>query len=364
MIRLRLLVLLTGAGALLAAAPAPAQAEAAGPADPSVQLGSEAGALALLTAAARAARSIDYAGTQYVATWRGAVSTSDIVEVSHRAGEGNLVRPTGQAGVGRSMALGDGQLDLRLLGVLAETYDLVVADEQTCSGRAASVVEARRADGGVAGRFWLDEDTSLVLRREVYDRSGQRVRSAAFVDLRVAPAGLSWGGPALDASFVPVQASAPPSLPADGAGRDLPPDELDVLRRDGWVAPATLPGGLELFAARHQDHAGTAVLHLAYSDGLSTLSVFAQPGELGARAVAGHRRERVGRTAVWVRPAGTERMVWSGGGRVWTVVSDAPTETVRAAIAALPADEPARTGVLARLARGLSRLLSWINPFD
>ena len=34
------------------------------------------------------------------------------------------------------------------------------------------VVEAQHPDGRVAARFWLDDATGLMLRREVLDRSG------------------------------------------------------------------------------------------------------------------------------------------------------------------------------------------------
>ena len=81
------------------------------------------------------------------------------------------------------------ELDERLLGLLAQHYDLAVAGEGRCVGRAAHVVEARRPGvagaGAVAGRFWLDAASGLVLRREVYDARGERLRSSAFVELSV-----------------------------------------------------------------------------------------------------------------------------------------------------------------------------------
>jgi len=56
--------------------------------------------------------------------------------------------------------------------------------------------------------------------------------------------------------------------------------------------------------------------------------------------------------------------VWPGGGRVWTLVSDAPDDVVLRAVAALPHDDLPRDGLRARLARGLARLGSMLNPFS
>ena len=66
---------------------------------------------------------------------------------------------------------------------------------------------------------------------------------------------------------------------------------------------------------------------------------------------------------MWVRHETTERVVWGGEGRVWTLVSDASWPIVRDAVAALPGDLAHRDGVRARLARGLGRLGGMLNPF-
>jgi hypothetical protein len=57
-------------------------------------------------------------------------------------------------------------------------------------------------------------------------------------------------------------------------------------------------------------------------------------------------------------------VVWQGGGRVWTLVSDGAESSVQAAVLALPHDPPADEGLRARLSRGVSRLAGMLNPFD
>lgn len=372
-----MLVLLAGAGALLGAVPSAAAAAAPGPRPPTpASAAGEARALSLLGVAARAARLRTYSGTQYVATWRESGASSTVVEVEHAPETGMRVTAPETAGGPTSDATVAAQtdaLDERLLPLLAAHYDLALAPSQRCSGRLARVVEARRSGvggpAGLAGRFWLDRGSGLVLRREVYDARGRVVRSTAFVELDVAPGPPAAAGPSLagpspagpsPAGPSPAGQLPPGTSPARLVAGSSLPDAPDA----GWPVPSTLPGGLQLFDAQRRDVGAAEVLHLAYSDGLSRLSLFSQPGRLGDDAPAGFRRVSIAGTPVWVRSASPERVVWGGGGRVWTLLSDAPPGTVDAVVTAMPHDATARGGLLARLGRGLARLASWLNPFS
>ena len=342
----RLLVLLLGAGLLLPAAPALAGGRSA---DASAARRVEGEAFAVLERAVHAGRTVGYRGTQHVASWRDTDNDTDsdtdsdtvVVDVVHRPGERSALHAPG-VGEGSVPATATAALDARLVSLLAASYDLAVAGSGRCAGRTSTVVEARRGDGQVAGRFWVDEASGLLLRREVYGDDGRRRRSSALVDLEVRAA-----------------ADVPP-----GATTDLPA-AAEELRAQGWQVPDGLPGGFGLFDARlsapdEPEH----VLHLAYSDGLSTTSLFAQRGALGSAPPTGFRRDEVGGRPVWVRSDTPERVVWSGGGAVWTLVSDAPADVVRDAVATLPRDRAEGDGVLARLGRGLGRLAAVLNPFD
>ena len=369
-----LLVVLVGAGVLAGAVPAtagsgapggrPALAPSAGDAPPAGRSSSpaEAGeerALALLAQAAQAARDLTYSGTQYVATWREDAGSTALVDIRHSPLTGAVVTvPPTAAGPGRDeeVSVDTTAIDERLLEVLASSYALVVDGDGRCAGRSATVVEARRDDGSAAGRFWLDDASGLVLRREVYDDQGRRLRSSAFLDLELTAA---------PEPVTPVLVASSSPSPVAVAGRRVGKRELARLRRDGWPLPEELPGGLRLFDARVRDHGeGRSVLHLAYSDGLSMLSLFSQRGRLGTEPVRGFERTEVEGAPVWVRGSSPERVVWAGGGRVWTLVTDAPAGVVREAVTALPHDRPPRDGVMARLGRGLSRLGGMLNPFS
>jgi sigma-E factor negative regulatory protein RseB len=220
MTRLRLLLLVAGAGTLLAGLPAQAAAGAHPEPTPGPSAANESRALGLLSAASRAARSRTYAGTQYVAAWRVGHADSSIADVRHSAAEGSvvLVRPTAGDDVDQAVTP-TADLDPRLVRLLASHYVLSVSGPSTCVGRAVQVVEAQHpGDGVVAGRFWIDDATSLLLRRETFDRSGRLVRSSAFTSLTV-------GGPSLDV------------LPAAAVADQLDAATIYALRREGWHIP-------------------------------------------------------------------------------------------------------------------------------
>jgi len=330
----RAVVVLVGAGLLLPAAPALAGARAG---DASASRRMEDQALAVLERAVRAGRTVGYRGTQHVATWDGTGDETAVVEVSHRPGERSVLHADGAA----TPAAATAALDPRVVPLLAASYALEVAGSGRSAGRSTTVVVARRDDGRVAGRFEVDQASGLLLRREVYV-AGRRLRSSALVDLEVRAAADVPSGEGVDLASATAQ-----------------------LRAQGWRVPDALPGGFRLFDARlsapdEPEH----VLHLAYSDGLSATSLFVQRGSLGSSPPDGFSSDEVGGRPVWVRPGAPERVVWSGGGAVWTLVSDAPDDVVRDAVATLPRDRVERDGVLARLCRGLGRLAAALSPLD
>ncbi len=333
--------------------------------------------LALLERAYEAGNRVAYRGTQFMSSWTpaseaegsgtgggtGAGTVSVVAEVDHLPGRGTLVRlqgtptaPDGQlfaapgddpGALGAAVTPGGG---LGALSLLARNFRLRVGDPATVAGRRAAVVEAtHRAGGGLAARFWVDRRTGLLLRREVLDQSGHIVRASAFVELEVGPTS--------------VVRHLPPMLPATSATR-LTPAALAEVRAEGCTCPLELPGGLELYHARTLQDTSTQVLHLSYSDGLSSVSLFQQPGRVEGGELVGFRPLTVDGATVYVEDGIPQRVLWSAEGTVYTVLADAPSDTVLEVIASMPHDPPRdEPGMVDRLGRGLARVASWLNPF-
>jgi sigma-E factor negative regulatory protein RseB len=309
-----------------------------------------------LTRAARAERGRSYAGTQYVCAWHGDTSASYIVDLEHRPGEGTIARVHASAGgpvnavyeaepVPKTVdpltipSIGTGPLDL-----LRSNYELTVGPSPTGQ---VEIVARRTADGSVAGRFWIDRSSGLLVRREVIDAAGRLARASAFVSLEVGPVAMP---------------AARPSPEPTASGDVLDPAALDALRGASWVLPATLPAGMVLYDARQTSIDGADVVHLGYSDGISTMSVFVQRGHLDTGEFGQWQRWDLG-GPVYVRADGlSERMAWDGHGHVYTVVSDAPGSVVDSAVETLPHGTD-HAGITGRIGHGLSRLGGWVNPF-
>jgi sigma-E factor negative regulatory protein RseB len=316
----------------------------------------EAAALEVLERAVTAPARTAYSGVAVVAVWdMGAVSRTRL-DVDHVPGLGTSVRvrPGGAhpAGLGAQLPAGPaaaGAADAGPLHLLARSYDLLVASAATVAGRRAKVVEVRRLGGAVAARLWVDESTGLLLRRELYDPAGATTRASAFERVRIgATRALPGGGTVL--------------RPMDRAV--LPPDAA-VLRGAGWVCPDGGLGGLSLVAAGRMATSYGEVLHLVYSDGVMSVSVFEQRGRLDPASLRGWQAQRWGSALVHVRPGTPRQLVWSGAGSVFTVVADAPAATVAAVVVALPHDtEQPRQGMLSRMGRGADRVASWFTPFS
>ena len=98
-----------------------------------------------------------------------------------------------------------------------------------------------------------------------------------------------------------------------------------------------------------------------YGDGLSVLSVYQQHGRLDPAGLDGAVvRELAGRD-VWTWPGGEPlRLVWTGGDRTWTVVSDAPLAVIEDAVGSLPGEHVGHD-VTSRITMGMTRAWQWLR---
>ncbi|HEV2889505.1 MAG TPA: sigma-E factor regulatory protein RseB domain-containing protein [Frankiaceae bacterium] len=348
-------LLLAATGGCLVALAAPVYAV---PAEPLAWSAAD-DALALLERAGRAAQDLTYRGTQMVSYWSPNGSTSAVVDVSHVAGQGLLVRvrPTPQSpggavyddesgGLPDVVGFANGTLTL-----LSKHYEIAVEGSGEVAGRLATVVAVRRPSTSPTARYWIDRETSLPLRREVLDGEGRTVRESAFLDLVVGTASSPRESSMDGVRAMPV---------ADGQPLAFP--DVALMRSDGWHVPEGLASGLELFDARMTGDGDAQVLQLTYSDGVSSVSVFQQRGRLADGSVDGWREEQVAGADVHVQGAFPQRVVWAGDGYVFTVVAECPAQTLADLVGALPHGNPG-PGIGSRLGNGIARVGSWFNPF-
>jgi sigma-E factor negative regulatory protein RseB len=337
-------------------------------------------AVKLLAQAAQAAIVTSYQGKEILTRWSQGGGSVLVSSIWHVSGGQTVTQTTADGASFSSQSYlssdTDGQSPEGVLGVTAPLirllkshYLVAYAGTGSADNRTAQVVEAWRADGSIAARFWLDDATKLPLEREVFDTATHVIGQDVFIDVSfTAPGGLGGVVPPGDSRAPGVSpqraAAASPSarVSADPQGPWTDPfsrRQLLALRDGGWQVPAELPGGLSLFTGATTQADTGAVLDLGYSDGLSMVSVFEQRGKLPAR-LAGWRKTKTGGHVVFALPD-QRTLTWAGHGMVFTMVADAPSQTVDAVVGALPHDGP--TGFWKRMSRGLVRVASWVNPF-
>lgn len=317
----------------------------------------QAQGIQLLNRAAVAGLTSSYQGVETISQWAVGGTITVVSAVWHRSG-GRTVTQTADAA-----ALADSQpyvsydgddhdpegvfgVTPTLVGLLGTNYLIEYRGIGTVVGRSALMVEAHRADGSLAARFWLDKQTMLPLRREVFDSDSHLLSEDAFLQVQ-------FGRQAEQ----PGAAQAAPLARSTWAEVPNPALFVKALNAKGWHLPATLPAGLSLYAAAQCEIGTGHVFYLGYSDGLFVVSLFMQRGTLPAK-MPGWQPVSAGGHLVYV---GQHSMTWANRGVVYTVLADAPPQTVSTVVKSLPKDTA--PGFLVRMGRGLARLASLANPF-
>jgi sigma-E factor negative regulatory protein RseB len=326
--------------------------------------------LSLMTAAVAACRSVSYRGIQIVAWSSRSGSSTYLIDVRHRAGQPLLAESDADAddrarsarmpgpALHKVGAIGVLSISATMLSLLRSNYVIEYAGTGSSTSRPARIVAVRRHDGTLAAQFWLDRDTGLPLRREIFDESGRRVSKGAFIDLEIGPSNIgSMATPSGQAwhAYVPPTGSTAGSRP--GAAR------VAALRDDGWPVPRKLAGNLALVGVTRTATKAGPVLDASYSDGLSVVSLFIQRGQLSG-TLSGWRLARVHGLPVYLTESAEvdeQGLAWSADGFVYTVIADAPPESVAQVITELP--HARDIGFWERVMRGIKRMGSWVDPF-
>jgi hypothetical protein len=278
----------------------------------------------LLTRMRQAAMTHDFTGVATL-TWRdGASVRNEQVDVTDAAGavearvNGNVVYDSGDRtyvkddGRWTGIAVDPGLRDVPSPGA---NWKLTTRTGPEVAGRTTTEILATRGDGTVAQRIAVDDDTGLLLRRQVLGRDGAVERSMTFTELELGD--------------TTTEVTAPASLRTEKSST------LEKVP-DGYKAPGSLNGAALI--TRTKQPGGVL---LWYSDGLFSTTVLEQRGSLdwAALPAGGTTSEVKGSTMRrWSEPSGTV-LVWENDGVVYTCVSDAPSDVVDATVASLAASE-------------------------
>jgi sigma-E factor negative regulatory protein RseB len=329
-----------------------------------VTIGQQVLGMHLLNVAADASLATSYEGTELISQSGVGGSVKMVSQVWHQGGGVTLVETSnGTTSVAAQPASPVASTDpasgspegvfgvtKSLVALLGKHYVAVYGGGGAAVGRAATVVDLYRFDGSLAARYWLDRQTMVPLRRELFDTADNVISEDSFVRVQ-------FGGLAMP-QFAGVSASAAQSQSQPAWVAAVQPARFFTsLAGQGWQVPGTLPGDLPLYAAASTKTASGEIVDLEYSDGLYVVSLFVQRGIL-ATDMAGWRPVTVSGQQAFV--AG-HSVTWAGPGFVYTMIADAPPQTMKQVVGVLP--RGAQPSVLDRLGRGFARLARVMNPF-
>lgn len=320
-------------------------------------------AMTRLARAITAEATTAYAGRRYVSLSATSSERSAVVDLLHQPGRGYrvTVEPTTST-VGGTTVEADGSSailgpsDAEQLRVLAEHYTARVLPGTTVTGRPTDLIELRGTAGRVAARYWLDTRTALPLQRVVLDEKGRVEQASAYTSLTM--------GMGAEAAYAALGGDRPAGVSPTGASMPtsnvLGVADVVTMRQEGWSLPDVVgERGLQLVSAM-MVHDSPPALHLRYTDGLCTVSVFEERGRLDAADLRGWYPATRSGVTVRVASGPPEQAVWSAAGRVYTAVSEDP-DAVDDAISGLP-HVTVDDGAGSRLLRGVTRLGRWVDP--
>jgi len=198
-------------------------------------------------------------------------------------------------------------------------YRAVMERTETVADRATvSIVLVNKFTGERALRVWLDRETHLVLKKEEYHANGSVASQTRFDALRYTaeiPEGIF---------STDVPAGYTQIAGTDGAMMDSDIDR--VIAQAGFkpFEPQNLPQGFALTSGDVRDVNGVKTLHLLYSDGLRSISLF--ENATGAAADFGTLRPKSvsldGHDGQYVEDGPTTLLTWKERNIFFALVGD------------------------------------------
>lgn len=306
---------------------------------------SAAAAWAKMHRAVDSQHAVSYSGRKSFFAPRDGQTVWASIEVEARAGQGTRVRVISQQGEqlldGFSpTAVSSRVVDTELLSLLARNYTLTGVGGATVAGRSATEISAW-SGGQRAARWWLDDETGIVLWQELYRSSGAVDLSFGFIAVSITPT-------------AEMLEHLPPRLIPTSNSTSLSVADVTWLSGSGWSCGREL-AGLSLVRLRTDRPMDPTALHAVYSDGVATVGVLEQRGRLegpppGAQWDPGLR--------AYVRHGASLTATWQTGETVLTVVTDGPADVLARAVGSMPAERPTTPTTMERVKEGWVTILA------
>jgi len=195
-------------------------------------------------------------------------------------------------------------------GLLSHNYTSVIGPDETVAGRhTISVLLVNKYTGQTVMRVWLDSATHLVLQKVRYADNGSITYQMRFDQIRYTNAvpGAIFNVP--DKGFTRVRGGDHGAISSDIAG---------VVRMAGFHArfPQHVPNGFMPVAGNVADIKGVRTLHLLYSDGIRTISLFenAHDSAVDMSRYEVHTVSLHGSEARYVSDGPTTLLAWAQSG--------------------------------------------------
>lgn len=219
-------------------------------------------------------------------------------------------------------------------GLLMSNYHALLGPSETIAGRPTTAIALmNRYTGQITMRVWIDKQTHLLLEKETYAPNGAVIGYLRFDQIRytndLPPA--IFETPSLS-GFEVVQGLS------QGA---LSKDVQAIARTAGFQArsPKYLPDGFLPVAGDVSDIKGIRTLHLLYSDGIRSVSLF-ENNRGAAVDLSGYRVQATrfeDHDAQYVQDGPTTLLTWAETGLHFALVGDlSRNELARIAASVVP----------------------------
>lgn len=217
------------------------------------------------------------------------------------------------------------------LALLLANYRPLLGTPEIIAGRMTIPCSlVNRFTGERVMRVWIDAETRLILQKEAYHANGTIASRTQFENIRYT-------------SAMPVALFATP-LPSGYHVENRPPasgsSDLERVVKDAGFTPAGpryLPEGFTIISADVTTLKGVKTLHLMYSDGVRSLSLF----ENAANAAADFRGLKPvptkieNREALYVNDGPTMFLSWKNQGLTFALVGDLELKELKAIAASV-----------------------------